>query len=255
MLFAIYRLLGVLLVCAGLALAPARTGAAEVNVAVAANFLAPMQRIAADFERESGHRLRLSAGATGKFYAQIRNGAPFDVLLAADDTTPARLVDEGAAVAGTRFTYAIGRLVLWSPVAGFVDERGEVLRRGTFRHLALANPRTAPYGAAAVEVLRRLGLADSLAPRLVTGENIAQTHQFVVSGNAELGFVALSQVWADGRLTGGSMWRIPTGLHEPIRQDAVLLGAGRDNPGARALLDFLRGPRVDGVVRAFGYER
>lgn len=227
--------------------------AAEVQVAVASNFLAPMQRIAAAFERDTGHRARLAAGATGKFYAQIRNGAPFEVLLAADETTPARLEAEGRAVAGTRFTYAIGRLVLWSPRAEYVDAEGAILRRGGFAHLAVANPRTAPYGAAAAQVLAALGLGDALAARLVTGENIGQTYQFVASGNAELGFVALSQVMADGKLAGGSAWPVPDELYLPIRQDAVLLERGADNPAAAALLDYLRGDAARALIGGYGY--
>lgn len=242
-------LLWLLTVCAG---NPAR--ADVVQVAVAANFTAPMQRIAAEFESQSGHRLLLSFGATGKFHAQIRNGAPFEVLLAADDATPARLEAEGAAVAGSRFPYAIGRLVLWSARPGFVDAEARVLREGSFRHLAIANPKTAPYGAAAVQTLERLKLLDALAPKFVQGENIAQAQQFVASGNAELGFVALSQVWRDGKLVQGSGWVVPEGLHEPIRQDAVLLLPGRDRPAAQALLRYLRGERARLLIGSFGYE-
>ncbi|WP_018988675.1 molybdate ABC transporter substrate-binding protein [Aromatoleum toluclasticum] len=227
--------------------------AAEVSVAVAANFTAPMQKIAAEFERDTGHKAQLAFGATGKFYAQIRNGAPFEVFLAADDTTPAKLEEEGATVAGSRFTYAIGKLVLWSAQPGVVDGKGDVLRRGAFAHLAIANPKTAPYGAAALEALRKLGVADALAAKLVTGENIAQAHQFVASGNAELGFVALSQVWADGRLTSGSAWPVPAGLHAPLRQDAVILAAGRDKPAARALAEFLRGAKAAAIIKSYGY--
>ncbi|BAL26758.1 molybdate ABC transporter substrate-binding protein [Azoarcus sp. KH32C] len=236
-----------------LSLCPVVGHAAQVSVAVAANFTAPMQKIAAEFERDTGHKAQLAFGATGKFYAQIRNGAPFELLLAADETTPAKLEEEGAAVAGSRFTYAIGRLVLWSAQVGVVDDKGEVLRRGTFAHLSIANPKTAPYGAAAMEVLRKLGLADPLAAKLVTGENIAQAHQFVASGNAELGFVALSQVWADGRLTSGSIWQVPADLHAPLRQDAIILAAGRDKPAARALADYLRGPKAVAIIRSYGY--
>ena len=227
--------------------------AAEVSVAVAANFTAPMQKIAAEFERDTGHKARLAFGATGKFYAQIRNGAPFEIFLSADDTTPAKLEEEGATVAGSRFTYAIGRLALWSAQPGVVDDRGEVLSRGAFAHLAVANPKTAPYGAAAMQVLRKRGLAEALAAKLVTGENIAQTHQFVASGNAELGFVALSQVWADGRLAGGSAWLVPAELHAPLRQDAVILAAGRDRPAARALAEYLRGAKAAAIIKSYGY--
>jgi molybdate transport system substrate-binding protein len=227
--------------------------AAEVSVAVASNFSAPMQKIAAEFERDTGHRAQLAFGSTGKFYAQIRNGAPFEVFFAADDTTPAKLEEDGATVAGSRFAYAIGRLALWSAQPGVVDDEGEVLRRGAFAHLAVANPKTAPYGVAALEVMRELGVADALAAKLVTGENIAQTHQFVASGNAELGFVALSQVWADGRLTGGSAWLVPAELHEPLRQDAVILAAGRDEPAARALVEYLRGAKAVAIIKSYGY--
>lgn len=242
-----------LLAAVALVTAASAVLADEVQVAVAANFTAPMQRIAADFERDTGHKALLAFGATGKFYAQIRNGAPFEVFLAADAATPARLEEEGATVPGSRFTYAIGRLVLWSARPGFVDDKGEVLERGDFRHLAVANPRTAPYGVAGLEVLRRLGLAERLGNKLVTGENISQTHQFVATGNAELGFLALSQVTADGRLTGGSAWNVPAELYDPIRQDAVLLAAGRDNPAARALAGYLRGAKAIAIIKSYGY--
>jgi molybdate transport system substrate-binding protein len=228
--------------------------AAEVQVAVAANFAGPMQQIAADFEKATGHKAVIVSGATGKFYAQIRNGAPFEVFLSADDETPARLEREGAAVAGTRFTYAIGKLVLWSAKADVVDAKGEVLRAGGFRHLALANPKTAPYGAAALEVLQKLGLSAALAPKFVQGENIAQTQQFIATGNAELGFIALSQVWKDGRLTGGSGWVVPPGLHSPLRQDAVLLMPGKDKPAAEALLRYLKSDGARALIRSFGYD-
>ena len=223
-------------------------------MAIAANFSLPMQRIAAEFERDTGHRAQLSVGATGKFYAQIRNGAPFEVLLSADDETPARLDAEGAAVPGSRFTYAIGRLALWSAQPDLVDAQGAVLVQGRFKHLAIANPKTAPYGAASIEVLRGLGLLEALRPKFVQGENVAQTQQFVASGNAELGLVALSQVWHDGKLGEGSGWIVPSGLHAPLRQDAVLLLPGRDKPAALALLAYLRGDKARAIVRGFGYD-
>ena len=228
--------------------------AGDVQVAVAANFAAPMQRIAADFEKDTGHKALLSVGATGKFYAQIAQGAPFDVLLSADDETPARLEAEAAAVAGTRFTYAIGRLVLWSAQSGVVDDQGAVLARGNFRHLALANPKTAPYGAAAVEVLKGMGLLEALAPKFVQGENIAQTLQFITTGNAELGFVARSQVFKDGQVKEGSAWRVPARLHREIRQDAVLLAGAREKAAAQALMRYLKTERARAVIRSHGYE-
>ena len=228
--------------------------AGEVQVAVAANFAGPMKVLAADFEKTAGHKVVFATGATGKFYAQLRAGAPFDVFLAADDETPARLDQEGATVPGSRFTYAVGRLVLWSPRPDYVDASGDVLRRNRFAHLAIASPRLAPYGAAAVETLDRLGLLSTLTPKFVQGESIGQTFGFVASGNAELGFVALSQVQEDGKLKEGSAWVVPARLHRPIRQDAVMLSAGRDNPAAIAWMAYLKSALAQRVIRAFGYE-
>lgn len=228
--------------------------AAPVQVAVASNFAAPMQRIAAAFERDSGHKAVLAFGSTGKFYAQIRHGAPFQLLLAADDETPARLEREGAGVAGTRFTYAVGRLVLWSRQADRVDDQGEVLRSGRFARLALADPKLAPYGAAAHEALEALGLAATMAPKFVQGESIGQAYQFVATGNAELGLVAMSQVFADGKLNHGSAWVVPQTLHRPIRQDALLLKPGQGEPAALALLAYLRSEKARAILGAFGYE-
>ena len=227
--------------------------AAEVLVAVAANFTAPMQKIAAEFEKDTGHKTLLSFGATGKLYAQIKNGAPFQVFLAADDQTPAKLEAEGGTVPGSRFTYAIGTLVLWSAKPDFVDDRGEVLKKGAFKHLAIANPKTAPYGAAAMATLTKLGLLDAIQPKFVTGENISQTHQFVVTENAELGFIALSQIMMDGKLTSGSAWIVPTDLHGPIRQDAVILANGKDQPAARALVGYLRSEKAIAIIKSYGY--
>lgn len=244
------RLLGFFILCASLL--PVQ--AAEVKVAVAANFTAPMQQIAAAFAQDTGHRAVLAFGSTGKFYAQISNGAPFEVLLAADDQTPARLEREGRAVAGTRHTYATGRLALWSRQTGLVDEGGDVLRRGAFKHLALADPKLAPYGAAAVETLNGLGLMAALTPKLVQGESIAQSYQFVATGNAELGFVALSQVFVDGKLKEGSAWVVPATLHTPIRQDAIVLNPGKGQPAAIALMAYLRGEKARAIIRSFGYD-
>ena len=227
--------------------------AAEVQVAVAANFTAPMQKIAAEFEKDTGHKALLAFGATGKFYAQIKNGAPFAVFLAADEKTPATLESEGDAVSGSRFTYAIGALVLWSAKPGFVDDQGAVLKKGEFQHLAIANPKTAPYGAETIKVLTRLSLLDAIQPKLVTGENISQTYQFIVTGNAELGFVALSQVMFDGKLSSGSAWIVPADLHDPIRQDAVILAKGKDQPAAKALVEYLKGKKATAIIQSYGY--
>lgn len=228
--------------------------AAEVQVAVAANFTAPMQRIAADFEKETGYKALVAFGATGKFYAQIKNGAPFEVFLAADDTTPAKLENEGETVMGSRFTYAVGKLVLWSAKEGYVDPEGDVLKSTAYKHLSIANPKTAPYGAAAMAVLAKLGLSDTVTGRTVQGENITQAYQFVATGNAELGFVALSQVFKDGKVGAGSAWIVPASLYEPIRQDAVILVKGKDNPAATALVDYLKGPKAAAVIKSYGYD-
>lgn len=232
---------------------PAGLHAEEVQVAVAANFTAPMQKIAAAFEADTGHKAVLSFGATGKFYAQIRNGAPFQLFLSADDATPERLEREGAAVAGSRFTYAIGRLALWSAEPGRVDSQGEVLRTGLAR-IAIADPRLAPYGAAAVQTLTRLGLLQKLQSGFVTGESIAQAYQFVATGNAPAGFVALSQIMVDGRIAKGSAWLVPAGFHTPIRQDALVLTPGKDRPGVAALAGYLRGAKARAIIRSYGYE-
>lgn len=227
----------------------------EVQVAVAANFSAPLKAISEQFTRDTGHQLVISSGATGQLYTQIRNGAPFAVFLSADDTTPAKLESEGAAVKGSRFTYAIGTLALWSPKPGYVDGEGAVLKQNAFTHLAVANPKTAPYGLAATQVLAKLGLTEAVAAKRVEGQNITQTYQFVATGNAELGFVALSQIYQDGKIKEGSAWIVPAALYEPIRQDAVLLDKGQDQPVAKALLAYLKGPQAAAVLKAYGYRQ
>ncbi|HEY1028915.1 MAG TPA: molybdate ABC transporter substrate-binding protein [Pseudomonas sp.] len=226
----------------------------EVKVAVAANFTAPIQALAPDFEKATGHKLVASFGATGQFYAQIKNGAPFDVFLSADDTTPAKLESEGDSVPGSRFTYAIGSLVLWSADAAYLDGTDAALKAGQFRHLSIANPKAAPYGLAATQVLDRLGLSEAVKGKLVEGQNITQAHQFVSTGNAELGFVALSQVYKDGKVGSGSAWVVPDTMYDPIRQDAVILKPGANNPAAAALVQYLKGPQAAKVIESFGYK-
>ncbi|PPV42273.1 molybdate ABC transporter substrate-binding protein [Pseudomonas oleovorans] len=226
----------------------------EVKVAVAANFTAPMQAIAPAFEKATGHKLVASFGATGQFYAQINNGAPFDVFLSADDLTPARLEREGASVPGSRFTYAIGSLVLWSADASYLDGTDAALKAGQFRHLSIANPKAAPYGLAAMQVLDKLGLSEAVKAKLVEGQNITQAHQFVSTGNAELGFVALSQVYKDGQVSSGSAWIVPDTMYDPIKQDAVMLKQGANNPAAAALVEYLQGPEAVRVIESFGYK-
>ncbi|MBF0416302.1 MAG: molybdate ABC transporter substrate-binding protein [Magnetococcales bacterium] len=225
----------------------------EIHVAVAANFTAPAKAISADFEKETGHQVILSFGATGKFYAQIKNGAPFEVLLAADSDTPAKLEQDGAAVPGSRFTYAIGQLVLWSSKPGVVDPAGAILKEKSFNHLAIADPKLAPYGAAAWETLTALGLLEAVKSRLVQAENIAQAHQFVASGNAELGFVALSQILKNNQIIDGSAWRVPEHLYKPIRQDAVLLNKGEGKAPVLSWLNHLKSKKGQTVMRSFGY--
>ncbi len=226
----------------------------EVTVAVATNFAGPLAKIAESFKATTGHTLRASAGATGKFYTQIvAGGALFELLIAADDETPKKLIQSGHAVAGSQFTYAIGQLVLWSAQPGWVDSQGAILASGKFDHLAIANPKIAPYGRAAMDVLKARGLADTLAPKIVSAESIAQAYQFTVSGNAELGFVALSQIAAPGKPALGSYWRVPQSLYGEIRQDAVLLKAGAQNPGAVALLAYLKSAPAKAVIQAYGY--
>ncbi|ROL64857.1 molybdate ABC transporter substrate-binding protein [Pseudomonas vranovensis] len=226
----------------------------EVQVAVAANFTAPIQAIAKDFEKDTGHKLVAAYGATGQFYAQIKNGAPFEVFLAADDSTPEKLEKEGDTVKGSRFTYAIGTLALWSARGGYVDAKGDVLKKNEFKHLSIANPKAAPYGLAATQVLDKLQLTEATKAKIVEGQNITQAYQFVSTGNAELGFVALSQIYKDGKVSSGSAWIVPSNLHEPIKQDAVILNKGKDNAAAKALVEYLKGPKAAAVIKSYGYE-
>lgn len=242
------------LIALGLALTFSPARADEVKVAVAANFSAPMQQIAESFEKATGHKVLVSAGSTGNLYAQIKNGAPFQIFLSADDKTPAKLDAEKMTVPGSRFTYAVGKLVLWSATPGFVDAKGEVLKRGGFARIAIANPKLAPYGAAAIETMQKLGVLAAIEPKIVQGVNISQAQQFIASGNAELGFVALSQVMHDGKPVDGSMWVVPGNLHTPIRQDAVLLATGQGKPAAEALLKYLKSGAARAIIKSFGYD-
>jgi molybdate transport system substrate-binding protein len=228
--------------------------AADAQVAVAANFAEPIKAIAAVLEKTTGHTLKVSTGASGAFYTQIKNGAPFDVFLSADNERPEMLEKDGLAQPGTRFTYATGKLVLWSVKAGRVDDKGAVLKAADLGKVAFANPKTAPYGAAAMQVVDKLGLKEALTPKLVQGESIGQTFNFVKTGNADVGFVALSQVLSGGRLKEGSMWVIPQANYDLIRQDAVLLKRGADNEAAKALLKLLQSPNIKDLIRSYGYE-
>ena len=230
-----------------IAAVPAR--AAQTTVAVAANFTEPAKKIAAAFKAKTGHEAVLSFGSSGQLYTQITQDAPFQILLSADAERPAKAVKDGLGVEGSRFTYAIGTLVLWSRTPGLV--KGEdTLKADDFNKLSIANPTAAPYGAAAVEVLKALHVYDALLPKIVQGNSIGQAFQFVDSGNAELGFVALSQLAAD---VPGSRWVVPQALYTPIRQDAVLLKKGVDDEAATAFLAFLKGPEGQAIVKSFGY--
>ncbi|HLS98165.1 MAG: molybdate ABC transporter substrate-binding protein [Porticoccaceae bacterium] len=226
----------------------------SLQVAVAANFTAAFKQLAPLFEQQTGHRLIPSFGATGQLYAQIRHGAPFDVFLAADDEAPGKLLESGDALANPPVVYARGRLVLWSATAGMVDDRGAVLRHGDFARLAIANPKTAPYGRAAIDTLDALGLVDQLRPRFVQGESIAQTFQFAASGNAALGFVALGQVMTLPPAGRGSHWLVPADLHRPIDQAAVVLRRAKNPRAGQALLDFLTSPDAALIIQGLGYE-
>lgn len=239
-----------LVVLASTAVTPAFSE--QVLVAVAANFVPPFREVAMEFEKATGHNVRVAAGSSGNFYAQIKNGAPFDVFFSADNERPIKLEEEGFGVKDSRFTYAIGRLVLWSPNADLVKGE-ETLHSKTPKHLAMANPKTAPYGVAAMQALQKLELWEHLQPHIVMGENLGQTIGFIESGNAQMGFVALSQV-LDPKLKGkGSRWDVPGDLHEPIQQDVILLAKGKENPAAKALMEFMRGPQAKAIIERYGY--
>ncbi|MBD8682585.1 molybdate ABC transporter substrate-binding protein [Pseudomonas sp. CFBP 13719] len=242
------------LLALGAAMALNSAYADEVQVAVAANFTAPIQAIAKAFEADTGHKLVAAYGSTGQFYTQIKNGAPFEVFLAADDSTPAKLESEQETVPGSRFTYATGTLALWSAKPGYVDAEGAVLKGNSYQHLSIANPKAAPYGLAATQVLAKMNLTQVTQPKLVEGQNITQAFQFVSTGNAELGFVALSQIFKDGKVEQGSAWIVPAALHDPIKQDAVILNKGRDSDAAKALMQYLKGPAAAAIIKSYGYQ-
>jgi len=222
----------------------------EVRVAVATNFIEVMETLAQRFEQRTGHRVLLSSGATGKLYAQIKNGAPFDLFFAADARRPELLEQEGVALPGSRFTYARGELVLWSPQPALIDDGPATLAAAQFDHLAIANPKTAPYGRAAQQALEQLGLWQTLQGKLVRGENIGQAYQYVHSGNAALGFVARSQVYRRGEYAAGSHWLVPAALHDPIVQQVVQL---QPSAAADGLLEYVRSPEARTLIEGFGY--
>jgi molybdate transport system substrate-binding protein len=244
------KLAGLALFGAVLALTATPALAADTQVAVAANFTEPAKAIAVAFKARTGHTATLSFGASGQFYTQIAHGAPYEVFLSADAERPLKAEQEGLSVPGARFTYAVGRLVLYSKTPGLVDPKGAVLGSGKFEKLAIADPSAAPYGEAAVETMRKLKVYDALAPKIVKGASIAQAYQYVATGNAELGFVALSQVIDE---PGGSRWLVPAADHAPIQQQAVLLRTGEKNPAARAFMTFLKSPAAVAIIKRYGY--
>ncbi len=245
------QMIGLALFAVALAMGAAPALAADTPVAVAANFTEPAKEIAAAFAARTGHHATLSFGSSGQFYTQVTQGAPFEVFLSADADRPKRMEQEGLGMPGTRFTYAVGQLVLWSKTPGLVDDKGAVLSRGTFHKLSIADPTAAPYGAAAIQTMTRMGLYARLQPRIVKGASITQAYQFAQTGAAELGFVALSQVIND---RGGSRWLVPASFHAPIDQQAILLWKGDKNPAARAFVQFLKGPEALAIIRRYGYE-
>lgn len=243
------------LVAVAFMLATARlANAGEVNAAVAANFTEPVKLIAEAFQKDTGHTVKLSFGSSGKFYSQIKEGAPFDVFLAADEKNPKLLEKEGLAVEGTRFVYALGKLVLWSAQPGYVDDKGYVLRKGSYNKIAYADPKLAPYGLAAKETLEDMGLWSVVQSKLVTGESITQTYQFAATGNAEMAFIALSQISKDGKVSEGSYWLVPAHMYNPIKQAAVQLSAAKDKAAAQAFLTYLKNEKSVAIIRSFGYE-
>jgi molybdate transport system substrate-binding protein len=237
------------LVAALVSFAAGQAQAAEINVAVAANFTEPAKEIAVAFKQRTGHDAVLSFGSSGQFYSQITQGAPFHVLLSADDARPKKLVEDGLAVPESRLTYAIGKLVLWSKTPDLVKGE-ETLKAAAFAKLSICSPAAAPYGAAAVEAMKSLHVYEALQPKLVEGATITQAYQFVETGNAELGFVALSQLKGN---EAGSRWLVPQDLYSPIRQDAVLLKSGTGNEAANAFMSFLRSTEARAIIEKYGY--
>ena len=231
----------------------ALVSAETIHVAVAANFVEPLKNISEQFEKTTGNKVMVTSGSTGKIYAQIKNGAPYDVFLAADAKTPAKLESENDIVPGSRFTYAIGKLALWSAKPDYVDNKGEILKKQSFKHIAIASPKLAPYALAAQQTLEKMGLWQAIQPKIVQGENIGQTYQFIASGNAELGFVALSQIYKNGKVKSGSAWIVDSKDYAPIKQDAVLLNHAKNNAAAAAFMKYLKSPASYKVLKSYGY--
>ena len=228
--------------------------AATVMVAVASNFTIPMQKIAESFEIDTGNKLILSFGSSGSFYAQIKNGAPYQVLLSADNETTELLEREEYAQKGSSFTYAVGRLVLWSNKSNYINGSAEILNTNQFKKIAIANSKLAPYGLAAQETINKLGLMSRLESKIIQGENITQTYQFILTENADLGFIALSQVFKDGRISNGSGWIVPSSYYTPIIQNATILNPGKKHEATQSLVDYLKSDKAQSIIKSFGYE-
>jgi len=225
-----------------------------INIAVASNFSQPAKEIANRFKQQTGSSVLISTGASGTLYNQIKNGAPYTLLLAADETTSQKLAEEGYALKASQFTYATGQLVLWSSQKNFVDSKGRILFTGKFHHLAIANPKIAPYGLAAQSTITKLQLENTLKDKIVQGDNIGSTYQYVASGNAELGFVALSQVYYKGKIVSGSAWIVPSELYPAIKQDAILTVSGEKSKTAQEFLNFLKTPAAKEIMSMYGYK-
>ena len=232
----------------------AKVQAVEIKVAVASNFANVLKEVAIEFQKDTGHQLAITPGATGKFYAQISNGAPFDVFLSADDETPRKLAQEGKAIASSQFTYAIGRLALWSPNPEMIDKTADILKTDKFKFIAIANAKVAPYGQAAVQTMQKLGVLTKIEPRVVQGESISQTYQFVSTGNAQLGFVAMSQIVENGKIKMGSAWIVPEDMHEQLKQDAVVLQSCKHMSACQALIDYLKSEKAKKLMASYGYK-
>ncbi len=252
MRISLYKCVAVVLLSCGLTSAPANAG--EVRVAAASDLAAPMERIGALFQKESGHTLKVIFGASGKLHAQIKAGAPFDVFLSGDEEQPRLLLQEGLAVGGSRFVYATGRLVLWSVQPGLVDDKGAVLNKGNFNRLAIANPRLSPYGVAAKETLGKLTMWNAIQEKLDREDDLTQAYELAATEKVDLAFIALSQIMRDGKVAEGSWWLVPAELHGPIRQSAVLLSGAKDQAAAKDFLAFLKSKKAVAVMRGYGYE-
>lgn len=230
------------------------SNAAQIIVAVASNFSEPAKQIAKQFEHKYNTKVIISSAGTGVLANQIKNGAPYEILLSADKTTPQQLIQDGYAVKDTQFTYAQGQLVLWSKQTNFITNDANILKTNKFNFLAIANPKLAPYGSAAMQTLAKLGLTESIKNKIVTGDNISNTYQFVATGNADLGFVALSQIMNNGKITAGSYWIVPQNITPLIQQDAIILNVGKNNPASQQFMNFIKSKTVQQIIKSYGYQ-